>query len=604
MSEFLLYELKTAVALAVFYIFYRLSLSRETFHRFNRIVLLFTALLAFVLPFCVITVHNVVTLPTPAVQTVPTQTIVAMAEAGLSIPWWQIALTVVFIAGAAVALCTTLCSILKVWRLIFNGEKHHLETDEILVVTDMDVAPFSWMKYIVISRADYENRDNHECGFCEIITHERAHITLHHSWDLLFVNFLTLLQWFNPAIWMLKSDLKALHEFEADDAVLRSGVNVRQYQYLLVKKAVGMSGYSIANSFNHSTLKQRITMMLSKKSSSMSALKALYIIPLVGMSLAATARTVTDVRYDDAQSDTEPAIVYAQQDTMILFVDGKKVPYETYAKIDPADVHSVTISKQTTVITPSGEEKSLPTIDIVTKEAFARTEAELAQAEADIVEDKGFIARTEADVAKQLSRTGAEYVKAKENFDKAKENIPDSQAEAAANAKSGFVTVRTDDNVSVYVSSDDDANNTATSTITSFVASAGDSRLIRVFSDSVLGSRMETKIMLMNSNDADSDNQLPEDVLVVKYGVTGADSAGLKGYKSNLALITKDGTLNPSDYIYVVNGKVIKLPKNASAVTILPPASSFSAVSVRRDPDTLKKYKAKNKKGVLFITTK
>ncbi|MGM9805991.1 MAG: M56 family metallopeptidase [Candidatus Aphodosoma sp.] len=579
MSEFLLYELKTAVALAVFYIFYRLSLSRETFHRFNRIVLLFTALLAFVLPFCVITVHNVVTLPTPAVQTVPTQTIVAMAEAGLSIPWWQIALTVVFIAGAAVALCTTLFSILKVWRLIFNGEKHHLETDEILVVTDMDVAPFSWMKYIVISRADYENRDNHECGFCEIITHERAHITLHHSWDLLFVNFLTLLQWFNPAIWMLKSDLKALHEFEADDAVLRSGVNVRQYQYLLVKKAVGMSGYSIANSFNHSTLKQRITMMLSKKSSSMSALKALYIIPLVGMSLAATARTVTDVRYDDAQSDTEPAIVYAQQDTMILFVDGKKVPYETYAKIDPADVHSVTVSKQTTVITPSGEEKSLPTIDIVTKEAFARTEAELAQAE-------------------------AEYVKAKENFDKATENIPDSQAEAAANAKSGFVTVRTDDNVSVYVSSDDDANNTATSTISSFVASTGDSRLIRVFSDSVLGSKIETKIMLMNSNDADSDNQLPEDVLVVKYGVTGADSAGLKGYKSNLALITKDGTLNPSDYIYVVNGKVIKLPKNASAVTILPPASSFSAVSVRRDPDTLKKYKAKNKKGVLFITTK
>jgi len=152
------------------------------------------------------------------------------------------------------------------------------------------------MKYIVISREDYES------GYSQILTHEKAHIALRHSWDILFVDMITALQWFNPAIWMLKADLRALHEFEADDAVLRSGANIKEYQYLLIRKAVSKSGYSVANSFNHSTLKARITMMLNKKSSRMSAWKALYVIPLVGISLAATAETKVDYQYEDQQS--------------------------------------------------------------------------------------------------------------------------------------------------------------------------------------------------------------------------------------------------------------------------------------------------------------
>lgn len=599
--DFLLYEVKTAVAIAVFYIFYRLLLSRETFHRFNRVVLLFMALLAFVLPFCVITVHEVVSLPAPVVQSqsVQTQVFVEATEVVPSVPWWQIALTVLFLTGFAVTLCYTLFSVLKVWRLIANGEKHHLETDEILVVTDRNVAPFSWMKYIVVSRADYEDRENPEVGFCEIIAHERAHIALVHSWDLLFVSVLVVMQWFNPAVWMLKADLKAIHEFEADDAVLRSGINARQYQYLLVKKAVGMSGYSIANSFNHSTLKQRITMMLSKKSSSMRALKALYIVPLVGISLAATARTVTDVRYDDVRQKPETATVQAQQDTMCVFVDGKQVPYSTYSRIDPATIYSVTVLKDTSVVTPAGikVETSKPTVTIVTKEAYARLEKEHAQAEknfvAKIAQNEADLRQAERDFEKELAQAEKNFAKAKkdlekayENFVKAKGDISDVQADAVREKDSRFVTVKSDRNVNA------------------FVASSGDPRLIRVYSDSTGGfsSHVEYKVEYKTETITDAgDVSLSEDLLVLQSD----NSAGQKDDKTHsLTVVTKEGVLNPSDYLYVVNGKVLKHTKNSSSVTVVPPVSSFTEVTVRRDPETLKKYKAKDKKGVLFITTK
>ena len=276
MVEFLLYQGKAAVILAVFYMFYRLLLSRDTFHRFNRIVLLVTAALSFILPLCVITVHKVVSLPSAPSATFD----IPVPTSGLSEPVWPVVLCVIFAIGAISVLAMSALSAIRVAGIINRGERRTLESGEILVVTEADTVPFSWMKYIVLSREDYGS------GYSQILTHEKAHIALRHSWDILFVDIITALQWFNPAMWMLKADLRAIHEFEADDAVLRSGADVKEYQYLLIRKAVSKSGYSVANSFNHSTLKVRITMMLNKKSSRMSAWKALYIIPLVGISLA------------------------------------------------------------------------------------------------------------------------------------------------------------------------------------------------------------------------------------------------------------------------------------------------------------------------------
>ena len=295
MTEFLIYQGKTAVMLAVFYVFYRLLLSKDTFHRFNRIILLATAALSFILPLCVITIHEVVMIP--AVQSTPQvfeNATIGSVEgvAEVSAPIWPYVLCSIFALGAFSVLVMTIISLVKVIGIITGGEHHILESGETLIITETDTAPFSWMKYIVISREDYES------GYSQILTHEKAHIALRHSWDILFVDMITALQWFNPAIWMLKADLRALHEFEADDAVLRSGANIKEYQYLLIRKAVSKSGYSVANSFNHSTLKARITMMLNQKSSRKGAWKALYVLPLVGISLAATAETKVDYQYE------------------------------------------------------------------------------------------------------------------------------------------------------------------------------------------------------------------------------------------------------------------------------------------------------------------
>ena len=300
MTEFLIYQGKTAVILAVFYMFYRLLLSKDTFHRFNRIILLGTAALSFVLPLCVITIHEVVMIP--AVQSTPQMfenatigSVEGVAE--VSEPIWPYVICAIFATGAFGVLIMTIISVAKVIGIIRKGEHRTLESGETLVITDAETAPFSWMKYIVLSREDYES------GYTQILTHERAHIALRHSSDILFVDIATALQWFNPAMWMLKADLRAIHEFEADDAVLRSGADVKEYQYLLIRKAVSKSGYSVANSFNHSTLKARITMMLHQKSSRKSAWKALYVLPLVGISLAATAETKVDYQYEDQQPD-------------------------------------------------------------------------------------------------------------------------------------------------------------------------------------------------------------------------------------------------------------------------------------------------------------
>ena len=320
MTEFLIYQGKAAIALAVFYMFYRLLLSKETFHRFNRIVLLGTAALSFVLPLCVITFKEVVVVPAMTASSETFTGEVAGTSAmvpEVSEPIWPVILCSLFALGALAVLVHVVFSIIGIRRMIRSGSRQALESGETLIITETDTAPFSWMKYIVISREDYES------GYSQILTHEKAHIALRHSWDILFVDMITALQWFNPAIWMLKADLRALHEFEADDAVLRSGAKIKEYQYLLIRKAVSKSGYSVANSFNHSTLKARITMMLNKKSSRMSAWKALYVIPLVGISLAATAETRVNYQYEDQTPDnTELVEKYStpiDKDTKISF---------------------------------------------------------------------------------------------------------------------------------------------------------------------------------------------------------------------------------------------------------------------------------------------
>ena len=294
MTDFLIYDAKVAVLIAIFYMFYRLMLARETFHRVNRLTLLLTAAASFVLPLCVITLHETVTVEAVPMVSVGNLQMEVAADAGPE--WWQVLLPAIFIIGVVATLGHTLMSMFRILMLIKRSEKHTQPDGITICVTSNDqIQPFSWMHYIVMNRRDYED------GNPAILAHERGHIRLRHSWDLLLVDLLTALQWFNPAMWMLRQDLRAIHEYEADGEVLSQGINARQYQYLLISKASGIGGYSIANGISHSTLKNRITMMLHKKSNRRSLLKLLALIPIVGLALALNARTVTDYVYDEPQ---------------------------------------------------------------------------------------------------------------------------------------------------------------------------------------------------------------------------------------------------------------------------------------------------------------
>ena len=169
-------------------------------------------------------------------------------------------------------------------RLLHGGRQEKLEKGITLIIHDKNIAPFSWMKYVVISEKDLQENSK------EILIHEMAHVHNRHSIDLLISDICIIFQWFNPASWLLKQELQNIHEYEADETVIRQGVNAKQYQLLLIKKAVGTRLYSMANSFNHSKLKKRITMMLKEKSSPWARMKYLYVLPVAAITLTAFAR--------------------------------------------------------------------------------------------------------------------------------------------------------------------------------------------------------------------------------------------------------------------------------------------------------------------------
>lgn len=354
MSAFIIYEIKVAVALAVFMLFYKLLLQKDTFHRFNRIVLLATSALAFVLPFMVIVRHKTIVSEAQYIDSEAFDTIVPTDPGFIVMPFLEICLYVVFFAGAAFMLIRIAYSIFKIRQLIASGRKIPQEDGTVIVVVnDNDFSPVSWMKYIVMSEEDYSSTGE------GILIHERAHIALRHSWDILFFDLMTVMQWFNPAIWLLKADLRAIHEYEADEAVITAGTDMREYQLLLVRKAVAKVRYQIANSLNHSTLKNRIKMMTSKRSSLYGALKALYVLPLVAVSLAVNAKT----RYDYVNDKTEePAATVRNKsgesdEKRVYIVNGKAV--SEINSISPDKIESMTIVKDADAIAELKEKHNL-----------------------------------------------------------------------------------------------------------------------------------------------------------------------------------------------------------------------------------------------------
>ena len=298
MSGLLLYSIKSAFVLIILYLPYVLMLRRESFFRFNRLTLLNILFLSLALPLC-----NVPWMSLdhqPVVQAAQLQ----MLELGIPVhvlPEVQVVaggttsrgasrFSLFFIISLIYIIGMVFLLILRLWQIsrlklgLHKGVLWEQKEKGIRIYCHAkDVTPFSWMRNIVISEKDFN-----EAGR-EIILHEMGHIQNCHSWDVVLLTLVQMLQWWNPFAYVLGISLRDVHEYEADDHVLQQGVSARGYQLLLIRKAVGSGSYAFANSFNHSLTKKRITMMKKSKSNPWMKSKALYVIPVAALALSAFA---------------------------------------------------------------------------------------------------------------------------------------------------------------------------------------------------------------------------------------------------------------------------------------------------------------------------
>jgi beta-lactamase regulating signal transducer with metallopeptidase domain len=313
MGDLFVYILKSSLCLAVFYLFFMVALSKDTLYRFNRYIIVVLFALSLLLPFINISVGS----ETPySGMALNIEALLAMAnsnnvveEAPSATPSVLIWILVIYFIGVITAFGRALISFVQMIKMLRqkDSQKSSLTGGITLIIHDKVQAPFSWMKYIVISDRDYMESGD------EIITHELAHIYNRHSLDLIVAEAVKIIHWFNPAAYLLKRELQNIHEYQADEAVIKNGIDAKKYQLLLIKKAVGDRLYSMANSFNHSKLKNRITMISKKKSQKKAALKALLLLPLSMFAIAAFATEevsavlapVSEVKVTDfIQSDT------------------------------------------------------------------------------------------------------------------------------------------------------------------------------------------------------------------------------------------------------------------------------------------------------------
>lgn len=292
MGAFLVYMLKSAFCLILLYLLYRLSISKETFHRLNRFALLGILAVSLIVPLIQLTVEK----PTEVHHTISSieelillygsseflsgEFVEQPTNAFTPLHW----ALVIYLLGMLFFTGRHIYSFIRMFLLLKRGKVEQLDKHTRLIIHDREVPPFSWFRYIVISTKDLEESGR------EILIHEKAHIQHRHSLDLLIADVFIFFQWFNPAAWLIKQEMQNIHEYEADETVIKEGVNAKEYQLLLIKKAVGKRLYSMANSFNHSKLKKRITMMSKQKSSKWAYLKYAGILPVIAISVITFAR--------------------------------------------------------------------------------------------------------------------------------------------------------------------------------------------------------------------------------------------------------------------------------------------------------------------------
>lgn len=382
MGVFIIYLVKSSLCLVFFYLFNKLLLSKETFHRMNRLVWLLIVPFSLLLPFY--------TFPVP--ETVGSELLAAspgdMADVSginaaefisapvhVSVYYAVRILAYIYFTGVVFFACRLLCNYLQLIRKIRRTRKvgalirddysgleklaasrlaedmaaMGLNRNAYVILEEENAIPFSWMNYIFIGEQDIRENGT------EILRHELSHVKNFHSLDVMIIDLVLVFQWFNPAAWLLKYALQQVHEFQADDAVLASGVNSRNYQLLLIKKAVGQRMFSMVNSFNYSKLKNRIIMMSKEKSRRVAYLKYVYALPLAFFVVSAYASNEAGRMFDQVEagfvdSNFNPDTLVINGKVIglpapVYIIDGKKVAPEEFGKGRQNKKGQVVISK-------------------------------------------------------------------------------------------------------------------------------------------------------------------------------------------------------------------------------------------------------------------
>lgn len=332
----LLYLLKSTILLALLYGSFALLLSRETFHRFNRLALLSVLVASLVLPVVQLSLDMPSWLNFPyapsaisigeGIESNEQAHAFQLSQVNVSLTNRDgvggeaiVLLSLVYLIGVFASFLVFAVQILRFWHEVKGGLRTKDEQGNTVIIRGGDFAPYSFFHYIIISAADYERLRE------PILAHEQAHIRLGHSWDLMLLQLVTIVQWFNPFVYLLVRDLKAVHEYEADSTVLQLGIDAKTYQLLLVTKAVAGRLQTIGNNLSHHSLKKRITMMHKKNSNRWLMTKGVILPILMAMAVVAFAKQKTETV--PLLTVEEATVSLGYKDTTPVYDDKDKIHY-------------------------------------------------------------------------------------------------------------------------------------------------------------------------------------------------------------------------------------------------------------------------------------
>ena len=282
-NDTLAYFFRSGICLLVFYSLYWFFLRQEKIFRFNRYYLLSAVVISYLFPLINFSVFfsrgTAAALPGNIVQSFIIPKNISPASATYnpvsntqfnlidSIPYIYMAVLFVFLIRLIIGM-------FKLFLICKKGSRHKTG-DYTIVYTKDNIAPFSFFRFIFLNE---EKTDKNNIN--QIIAHERIHITQHHTFDMLFVNFAAAVQWFNPFIWLIKKALKETHEFLADEKVIAQGFDSASYSELLIKQIAGVKAMDFANYFNHLLIKKRLIMLKKLKPGKLAVIKRFIIFPI------------------------------------------------------------------------------------------------------------------------------------------------------------------------------------------------------------------------------------------------------------------------------------------------------------------------------------